>query len=101
MAKVPSKVKIMVWQAFHGALPARSHLARRGVTVDLNSPRCGDMKEDSCHALWLCPMVWEIWMQSAIGSILECFKGGPVSALCLHATTHCHRDDFDVFCMIF
>ncbi|GMN36249.1 hypothetical protein TIFTF001_005873 [Ficus carica] len=96
-ARVPSKVKITVWQTFHRALAARSHLARRGVTVDLNCPRCGDMEEDSCHALWLCPAVWEIWMQSAIGGILERFKGGPISAFYLHAATHCHKDDFDVF----
>ncbi|GMN55722.1 hypothetical protein TIFTF001_024841 [Ficus carica] len=90
----------MVWRAFHGALPLRSHLVRRGVMVDLNCPRCGHMEDDSCHALWMCPAVREIWMQLAIVGILERLKGRPVSALCLHAATHCHRDDFNVFCMI-
>ncbi|GMN26072.1 hypothetical protein TIFTF001_046021 [Ficus carica] len=64
----------MVRQAFHRSLPARFHLARRGVTVDLNYSKCGDVEEDSCHSLWLCHTVWEIWMQSAIDGILERFK---------------------------
>ncbi|GMN65177.1 hypothetical protein TIFTF001_034255 [Ficus carica] len=41
------------------------------------SARVPNMEEDSCHALWLCPAVREIWMQLAIGGILERFKGGP------------------------
>ena len=43
--KVPNKVKIHLWHACYNAIPARSHLQRRGVLIDHSCPRCGDEVE--------------------------------------------------------
>ncbi|GMN37970.1 hypothetical protein TIFTF001_007251 [Ficus carica] len=87
---IPNKVKIHVWRAFIEPF-------QQGVVLDTICPRCRDAIEDSCHTLWMCPDVRKIWSNIALGRIVEGFKGGPVSFLCLHVATYASGDDFVAF----
>ncbi|GMN62163.1 hypothetical protein TIFTF001_031249 [Ficus carica] len=59
----PNKVKMHVWRACHDALPARSHLEHRVISISPLCPRCG---VDTTHALWSCPGVQMVWEESTL-----------------------------------
>ena len=99
-ARIPNKVKIQAWRASHNALPVRGALAIRGLKVDTRCPRCGDEENNSRHALWMCPAAREVWWNSALRRALDSFKGGPISALCLHIADNGRGDDVAIFCML-
>ncbi|GMN60199.1 hypothetical protein TIFTF001_029281 [Ficus carica] len=98
--RIPSKVKIHVWRAYHSAIPARAHLAHRGIHIDLSCPRCGPPMEDAHHALRACEGVRVIWEGTALWQNLKRFGGGPLSERCLFVASNCTKDDLEVFCMV-
>lgn len=98
--KIPNKVKIHVWRAFHEAFPVRSQLDKRGVSTTLCCPRCSQMVEDVSHSFWLCEGARVVWEKSALWPVLNVFRGGTFSALCLFVANKCSLEDLGVFCML-
>lgn len=52
-AKVPPKVKNLVWRALRNGLPTMNTLASRGINVDRVCPRCGE-RVRLPHMILLC-----------------------------------------------
>lgn len=99
-AKVPNKVKIHMWRAFHGALPVRNHLVRRGIDIDPVCPCCSEVLENVSHSLWTCEGARMVWESTALWLVLACFPGGPFSDLCHFVSNRGCKDDLGVFCMV-
>lgn len=59
--QVPSKVKNLVWRACRNSLPFKKNLVKHRVVTDDKCDLCKTMLEDTHHALYLCPMLTELW----------------------------------------
>ncbi|XP_062114673.1 uncharacterized protein LOC133825790 [Humulus lupulus] len=60
-AKVPPKVKDLVWRASTGCLPTNFQLHMRHIGVDLKCPLCQSDSETTVHSLVSCTSVWPCW----------------------------------------
>lgn len=58
--KIPSKIKIFLWQMHHGKLPAATVLKRRGWKGDHQCSLCG-AAETINHIFFQCPLGAFIW----------------------------------------
>uniref|UniRef100_A0A2N9IQD1 CCHC-type domain-containing protein n=1 Tax=Fagus sylvatica TaxID=28930 RepID=A0A2N9IQD1_FAGSY len=76
-ARVPAKVKSFLWRACHDSLPIKSGLFKRQVTSTPICDLCRYQREDSLHALWVCPVVAQVWSLAPKFSELQ--KSAPVS----------------------
>ncbi|GKE92842.1 reverse transcriptase, partial [Tanacetum coccineum] len=53
MAKVPNKVKIFLWRAWHNYIPSIDNLRARGLNLVITScVHCGELGEDVLHVLF-------------------------------------------------
>ena len=52
--QVPHKVKHMIWQATHNALPTLYNLWRRNAVSSILCSSCESASEDIVHVLWSC-----------------------------------------------
>lgn len=59
--QVPSKVKNLVWRVCKDSLPSKKNLVKRRIITDDKCDQCKTMIEDIHHALYLCPMLQELW----------------------------------------
>ncbi|KAK6125261.1 hypothetical protein DH2020_041005 [Rehmannia glutinosa] len=57
---IPNKVKIFLWRCFHGILPTKEALMRKGVQIDGLCTRCGLGLETNEHVVRDCKWM-EIW----------------------------------------
>lgn len=64
--QVPQKVKHLLWRASHNSLPTLCNLRRRNVVQVAVYPRCKSDEEDTLHALWYCPSLFEVWSDDAV-----------------------------------
>lgn len=97
MPRPKNKVKIHLWRAFHEALPAKSHLACRGIKTSTQCSRCYESGEDTTHALWSCDWVIQVWEQSSIWPVLRKFRRGSFSDLCLFISSRLSKEEFEIF----
>jgi hypothetical protein len=58
---VPSKVKIFLWKALHGALPGMAILDDRHIKVAPQCPVCKLGPEDINHIMFSCKRAKEVW----------------------------------------
>lgn len=63
-AKVPEKVKNLVWRALREGLPTMANMKKRGMQVDCVCPRCGEGAETTVHTLLLCREARTLWRMS-------------------------------------
>ena len=61
---VPNKVKNFIWRACRNSLPTKLNLVCRTVIEDPHCDRCREADEHTLHALWLCPMLDVVWLDS-------------------------------------
>ena len=59
--RIPNKVKCFTWRACTESLPTMYNLSKRKVTNNASCIHCKSGKKTSLHALWLCPLVKEVW----------------------------------------
>jgi hypothetical protein len=57
----PPVVKMFLWRACHNALPTKTNLFRRKITMDSLCPICEVEAETIGHVLWGCPAAKAIW----------------------------------------
>ncbi|GMN63904.1 hypothetical protein TIFTF001_032982 [Ficus carica] len=81
--KLPSKVKIFLWQAFHGVLPYFAILNRRGVKCLNECTQCCKGVESVWHSLWECPSAREVWDSFVLWPKLRCSLAVSFAGLCL------------------
>ena len=58
---VPSKVKHLIWRAYHETLPTNHQLHRRRIRSSGLCPICLQEDETTLHILWQCPMAMNTW----------------------------------------
>lgn len=59
--KIPNKIKIFGWRAWHNALPTRENLFKRRVVDDASCELCQQATETVVHVLWECGVAQDIW----------------------------------------
>ncbi|KAL5576513.1 hypothetical protein UlMin_018212 [Ulmus minor] len=52
--RIPPKVRIFLWKAFHNWIPSLINLARQGVPTQTRCPNCNEADDTTLHALWGC-----------------------------------------------
>ena len=62
--KLPNKIKIIGWWAYHEILPTARNLFRRRVVQENKCQLCMREEESTVHALWDCVAVQDIWYGS-------------------------------------
>ena len=98
--KIPAKIKIFMWRAFHHSLPCMNNLVRRGVKAPKGCRRCLEGVDSDWHAVWECPCARSVWDQSALWQKLRTFKGIGVDRLCLFATQVLGNEELETFTTI-
>lgn len=56
------KLRHLLWKATAGALPVGSAIQNRGMAIDANCKRCGEL-ETELHVLFECPFAKRVWSQ--------------------------------------
>ena len=69
--RVPNKIKVFGWRAYHEILPTRVNLARRRIISDLVSHCCKSLLKSTVHAIWECGAAQDVWAGSSI-SLQKC-----------------------------
>ncbi|KAL0012456.1 hypothetical protein SO802_007564 [Lithocarpus litseifolius] len=59
--RVPNKIKHFVWKACNEALPTKTNLHHRHVADSDICDLCGELPEDTVHALWSCKHIACVW----------------------------------------
>ena len=57
---MPPKMKLLIWKAYHNALPVNERLAARQIIPNLKCCSC-DEAETIIHLFFLCPVAQEVW----------------------------------------
>ncbi|PNX78234.1 ribonuclease H [Trifolium pratense] len=66
-AKIPPKVKNLLWRICHNVLPTRARLIiSRGVQCPEHCVACNNSAEDSMHVLFFCPRSVHCWQQMGL-----------------------------------
>ena len=99
-ATMPSKVKICLWRVFHGILPTASSLAKRGINVARICLRCKEAEETLTHALFTCPAIQEVWLESIFRELWGTWESRPAYLILLQMAERGKRAEFEVFCML-
>nr|POF02718.1 hypothetical protein CFP56_04951 [Quercus suber] len=96
--KVPSKVKNLVWRAVKNSLPTKQNLVKRKVLTDDCCDQCKMQKEDTLHALYLCPKLEEIWLSKQAWN--QCSLRQVTSFVDLMGYILAENRDPDLFAMV-
>lgn len=59
--KVPNKIKVFGWRAYHNILPTHVNLAQKQIIQDNRCEACKTEPETVIHALWNCGMAQDVW----------------------------------------
>ncbi|GAU17471.1 hypothetical protein TSUD_340140 [Trifolium subterraneum] len=70
-AKIPPKVKNLLWRIGRNVLPTRATLNSRSVQCLVHCAVCNDSAEDSIHILFLCPRSTECWQQAGLWNQID------------------------------
>ncbi|MCI25536.1 pentatricopeptide repeat-containing protein, partial [Trifolium medium] len=65
-AKIPPKVKNLIWRIGRDILPTRKKLTSRGVQCPMHCDACNDGDEDSMHVLFLCTRSIQCWQRAGL-----------------------------------
>ncbi|KAK2355577.1 hypothetical protein QL285_092977 [Trifolium repens] len=65
-AKIPPKVKNLIWRIGRDILPTRKKLNSRGVQCPVHCTVCDDGDEDIMHVLFVCPRSVQCWQRTGL-----------------------------------
>ena len=88
-ARVPQRVKHLVWRAITNSLPTRQKLAERGLQIDPQCPRCGEERESVEHLMLKCGESSLIWRASPLRIDSEMERSTPISEWCSNWLEKC------------
>ncbi|KAL5548874.1 hypothetical protein UlMin_004105 [Ulmus minor] len=82
--RVPSKIRVFIWKAFHNWIPSSINLANHGVSSQKRCLICNKADDTTLHALWGCKALDSLkscysWARLHQADFLEanCRKGDP------------------------
>ncbi|KAL5543309.1 hypothetical protein UlMin_007093 [Ulmus minor] len=52
--RIPSKIRIFIWKAYHNWIPSSVNLTKHGVPTQLRCLICNEVDDTTLHALWGC-----------------------------------------------
>ncbi|KAL5541901.1 hypothetical protein UlMin_009611 [Ulmus minor] len=55
--RIPSKIRVFLWKAYHNWIPSLANLARHGVPTHRRCPNCNETDDTTLHALWGCKIL--------------------------------------------
>ncbi|KAL5556985.1 hypothetical protein UlMin_039221 [Ulmus minor] len=55
--RIPSKIRIFLWKAYHNWVPSLVNLAKHGVPTQKRCPICNETDDTTLHALWGCKIL--------------------------------------------
>ncbi|KAL5566188.1 hypothetical protein UlMin_029352 [Ulmus minor] len=55
--RIPSKIRIFLWKAYHNWIPSLANLAKHGVPTQIRCPICNETDDTTLHALWGCKIL--------------------------------------------
>ena len=64
--KIPSKLKVFRWRAFHEILPTRVNLAKQKILEDVICHCYKRFAKTTLHAVWDCGATQDVWAGSII-----------------------------------
>lgn len=62
--KIPSKLRVFLWECLSNALPVAEGIARRGMKVDERCQLCGHEPETANHIFFSCPLARRVWAEA-------------------------------------
>jgi hypothetical protein len=65
-AKIPPKVKNILWHIGHNVLPTRVKLINRGVQCPVNCAVCNEGDEDSMRVFFICHKKVQCWQHTGL-----------------------------------
>lgn len=89
LAKVPQRVKNLVWRAVSNGLPTMSTLAKRGLKVDPRCPQCGEAMETTAHMVAQCSDSKLLWVHSPVRTELFEPTGSSFAEWCIEMSKKC------------
>lgn len=69
--KVPQRVKVLIWRATRGCLPAREKLQTRRVQCSILCPFCEINTKNEWHIFFDCPHAVQWWSLAGLWSIIH------------------------------
>ncbi|KAL5541337.1 hypothetical protein UlMin_044597 [Ulmus minor] len=55
--RIPSKIRVFLWKAFHNWIPSSVNLAKHGVPTQARCLICNETDDTTLHALWGCKIL--------------------------------------------
>ncbi|KAL5566290.1 hypothetical protein UlMin_029454 [Ulmus minor] len=55
--RIPPKIRVFLWKAFHNWIPSSVNLARHGVPTQARCSNCNETDDTTLHALWGCKIL--------------------------------------------
>lgn len=98
--KLPNKVKICIWRAFHEVLPATEALGKRGVSVEKECFRCHTGVESVSHALLECPPAMKVRKKTPFVDLIKSHQMLPMDVVLVRARETVLVAYLEVFCML-
>nr|POF17278.1 protein free1 [Quercus suber] len=57
--QVQNRIKLLMWRAGSDSLPTKVNLTKRMLLTETTCTQCNQGPEDTLHALWTCPQLYE------------------------------------------
>uniref|UniRef100_A0A803PXR5 Reverse transcriptase domain-containing protein n=1 Tax=Cannabis sativa TaxID=3483 RepID=A0A803PXR5_CANSA len=95
--KLPSKVRIFAWRAFHDALPTAAILHFRHIASDSLCPICKLQPETIPHALLCCKRPKQVWNQWDLLPGLHLSRITSMQDFMVHVSSVLSQDLFELF----
>ncbi|CAJ2675491.1 unnamed protein product [Trifolium pratense] len=101
-AKIPPKVKNLIWRIGRDVLPTRKKLNSRGVQCPMHCVVCNDGDEDSTHVLFSCTRSIQCWQQAGLWAHISTGLGANNNiAENLFSILHwLNKDQQELFCVL-
>ncbi|KAK6124264.1 hypothetical protein DH2020_042016 [Rehmannia glutinosa] len=95
--RIPEKIKIFCWRAFHGILPCATQLIKRGISMSPLCSRCHHCVETIEHVLRDCSDSRSVWFASSLHDFMRSVKTSSLQDLCIEACLCLNMEKLELF----
>ncbi|KAL5537570.1 hypothetical protein UlMin_045558 [Ulmus minor] len=69
--RIPSKIRVFLWKAYHNWIPSSVNLAKHGVPTQIRCLICNEANDTTLHALWGCKALKTLKVIKHLADFLE------------------------------